>query len=206
MVRPSVEEERRAQLLVSTCRVIADRGIAQLRIVDVARDAGLSTGIVHYYFTSKRELIKAAFAANFADSLERRTGVLNAAISPSDKLRALIESYLPEGEPTLRAWQVWLHLWADALQDSDLQTLNDQAYGRWHHVVATVIADGQRADEFHAGDPLVLADMIVAALDGLSIQALVGSTTMTLDRMRLVCAHLVAMLVYPPARPAAIHR
>ena len=195
MPRPSVEEERRTQILDSACQVIAQRGITELRVADVARVAGLSPAIIHYYFDSKRELIKAAFAANFADSLERRSGVLNSSASPLVKLRSLIDSYVPEGEPTVRAWHVWIELWAGALQDSDLQDLNEQAYGEWRRIVAQIIGEGQTNGEFLTGDPERLADVVVAALDGLSIQSLAGQ--MPVERVRAVCSEMVDRLLLP---------
>ncbi|MDP5182016.1 TetR/AcrR family transcriptional regulator [Blastococcus sp. BMG 814] len=195
MARPSVEEERKAQILASACRVIAERGITEMRVADVARDAGLSAGIIHYYFDNKRELIKAAFAANFSDSLKRRSGVLEGAGTAREKLRSLIDSYLPEGDATVRAWHVWVELWADALQDTDLQKLNELAYGEWRRIVGDIVAEGQRAGDFTDGDPLVLADVVVATLDGISIQGLLGSSGMSMDHMRLVCSELVDRLL-----------
>ena len=195
MPRPSVEEERRAQILDSACQVIAQRGITELRVADVAKVAGLSPAIIHYYFDSKRELIKAAFAANFADSLERRSGVLNSTASPRVKLRSLIDSYVPEGEPTIRAWHVWIELWAGSLQDADLQDLNQQAYGEWRMIVAQIIDEGQTNGQFRAGDSECLADVVVAALDGLSIQSLAGQ--MPVERVRAVCSDMVDRLLLP---------
>ena len=43
MPRPSVEAERKAQILASTCKVIASEGFRHLRVSDVAKDAGVSS-------------------------------------------------------------------------------------------------------------------------------------------------------------------
>ena len=42
MARPSVQDERRAQIMAATRRVIVDRGVTMLRVADVAREAGVS--------------------------------------------------------------------------------------------------------------------------------------------------------------------
>ena len=59
--RPSVEAQRREGVLVATCAVISEVGFRHVRIADVAEHIGTSTGIIHYYFRTKGELLEAAF-------------------------------------------------------------------------------------------------------------------------------------------------
>src|ERR1700689_5315114 len=61
MPRPHVEEERRQQILQATWHVISVSGFRSLRLSVVAKRAGGSSGMIHYYFHSKRDLLKAAF-------------------------------------------------------------------------------------------------------------------------------------------------
>ena len=42
--------DRKHTILDAACRVIAQAGAARLRVADVAREAGVSTALVHYYF------------------------------------------------------------------------------------------------------------------------------------------------------------
>ena len=76
MPRPNVEAERRDQIQRATCAVIAESGIRDLRMTDVAKQAGVSSGTVHYYFESKQALIHAAFEYNFRHSTQRRKDIL----------------------------------------------------------------------------------------------------------------------------------
>lgn len=187
MARPSVEAERKEQILRSACNVIAERGISGLRVADVARDAGVSPGIIHYYFDNKRDLMRAAFEENFQYSLERRAAIFDSDQDSPSKLRALVDAYLPEGDETVAAWHVWVELWAEGLRDEGLRDLNDRAYGEWRRIIAGVIRDGQAAGQIGAGDPVEIANMLVGMLDGLALQVLVGSHAMTVARMRKVC-------------------
>src|SRR5262245_51822736 len=125
MPRPSVEATRKRQILTATCEVVAERGCRDLRIVDVARKAGLSNGSVHYYFDSKEELLRAAFAFNFRASLERRQWINQSDLPPVERLRMLVESYIPAQPESVQAWRVWVELWVSALGDPTLQRLND---------------------------------------------------------------------------------
>jgi AcrR family transcriptional regulator len=191
VARPSVEVERREQILRSACRVLAARGVVGLRIADVARGAGVSPGIVHYYFDTKLDLVRAAFEDNFARSLERRSSILDTDGGSVAVLYAVIESYLPVDDETVEAWRVWIELWAAALQDEALHEVHDQTYGRWRTIVADIIADGQARGELADGDTTTYANMLVSMLDGLAVQVLLGSSAVGVDTMRDLCRRFV---------------
>ena len=55
-MRPSVEPERREQLIEAAARVIARSGYDAATVRDVAREAGVSTGVIAYYFEGKDDL------------------------------------------------------------------------------------------------------------------------------------------------------
>ncbi|MCI0688438.1 MAG: TetR family transcriptional regulator [Sporichthyaceae bacterium] len=199
MPRPSVEAQRRAQILQATCEVIAERGFRAVRVADVADRAGTSTGTVHYYFDTKRELIHAAFEHNFAESLQRRSAILASAADPHQRLVEFVDSYLPTSQTTVTAWRVWTELWGEALHTPGLQELNDSVYGEWRRVVAGIIRDGQARNLFRTGDPVGYANALIAMIDGLAIQVLLGSKNMTVARMREVCHSYVQDLLVVPA-------
>jgi AcrR family transcriptional regulator len=194
MPRPNVEAARRQQILAAACDVVSEIGFKSLRIADVASRAGTSTGTVHYYFDTKTELMRAAFEWNFTRSLDRRRHLLQEQDDPRQRLRAFVESYLPSDRETVRAWHVWAELWVEALHDTDLQELNEQVYGEWRRLVAGIIRDGQDAGLFRDDDPVVVANALIAMIDGLALQVLLGSKSMTLDRMRAVCEQMLQTL------------
>ncbi len=89
MSRPSVEALRREQILKSTCKVVATRGVAALRISDVAKEVGFSTGTIHYYFDDKETLLRAAFEYNVRHSIDRRKELLASSKDPARTAHAL---------------------------------------------------------------------------------------------------------------------
>jgi AcrR family transcriptional regulator len=195
MPRPSVEAERRPQILSAACSVIASVGIPALRLSDVAKEAGVSSGTVHYYFETKRDVITAAFEFNLADSLARRQELLHSGKDGLAILNDLVESYLPNDDLSVRAWKVWLALWAEGSRDPVLQEINDRLYGQWRDVVTSVIAAAQREDLARAGDPADLANMLIGMLDGLAVQVLLESPRMTLATMRATCKAFIGDVI-----------
>ena len=53
-------DERREAILAAACRAILRRGFHATRIADIAREAGTSTGTVHYHFETKDDVLTAA--------------------------------------------------------------------------------------------------------------------------------------------------
>ncbi|ANW65808.1 TetR family transcriptional regulator [Mycobacterium sp. djl-10] len=195
MPRPSVEAERRPQILAAACEVIATAGIPALRLSDVARAAGVSSGTVHYYFETKKEVITAAFEFNLTDSLARRQELLTSGKDSLAILHDLVESYLPNDELSVRAWKVWLALWAEGSRDAVLQEINDRLYGQWRDVVASVIADAQAAGTARPGDASVQANMLIGMLDGLAVQVVLESPNMSLALMRTTCKTFISEVI-----------
>src|SRR5437763_8963293 len=66
-----VAPRRRAQIVRATIRCLARAGYSGLTMKTVAREAGVSKGILHYYFADKRAILVAALDAVRAD-LDRR--------------------------------------------------------------------------------------------------------------------------------------
>ncbi len=195
MSRPSVEAERREQILAATREVVAEKGFRAMRVADVAKRSGASTGTVHYYFETKRDLMQAAFEWNFHASQARRNPLIDSETDPRDRLRAFLDSYLPVDEVVIESWHMWIELWTAALHDPQLRELNETVYGEWRRTVAGIIREGQDSGFFVAGDPVLLANGLVSMVDGLALQVLLGSRNMTLDEMRQVCAQSVELIL-----------
>src|SRR2546428_12232005 len=86
---------RREQIVRATIRCLAREGYSGLTMKKVARLAGVSPGILHYYFTDKRALLVAALETVTAD-LDRRGGGAPARGGPGPpaRLRALVPACL----------------------------------------------------------------------------------------------------------------
>ena len=195
MARPSVEAERREQILAATREVVAEKGFRALRVSDVAKRSGASSGTVHYYFETKHDLMHAAFEWNFHASQARRNPLVESVADPRDRLRAFLNSYLPVDEVVIESWYMWIELWTAALHDPELRELNETVYGEWRHTVAGIIREGQDRGFFVEGDPVLLANGLVSMVDGLALQVLLGSRNMTLDAMREVCSQSVELIL-----------
>src|SRR5881396_3529951 len=72
---------RREQIVRATIRCLARDGYAGLTMKKVARTAGVSQGILHYYFADKRAILVAALEMVMAD-LDRRVAAARGSRGP----------------------------------------------------------------------------------------------------------------------------
>ncbi|MGA4838509.1 TetR/AcrR family transcriptional regulator [Streptomyces sp. G45] len=166
-VRLSVAE-RRAELLAATVEQIEARGVAAVRIADVAAALGVSNALVLYHFSTKDELVAAAFAHAAESDLARLDGLLARRTSALRRLRAAVRWYAPTGQA--KGWRLWIEGWAAAVREPALRSVTRDLDQRWKAALAEVIAEGVAAGEFRCADPMGAALRLTALLDGLAVQ------------------------------------
>ncbi|MEO8329988.1 MAG: TetR family transcriptional regulator C-terminal domain-containing protein, partial [Candidatus Nanopelagicales bacterium] len=162
--------------------VIAEQGLANLRISDVADRAGMTVGHVTYYFPSKNELLVRAirhseleFQANVHAQLARRH-------DPWARLRALIAAASATG-PKDPGWMLWFEVWANAVSDPALAAIQQELAGWWQATLAEVVADGIADGVFHTDDPTRAVAVISGLTDGLSVRLALSDGDFTRKRM-----------------------
>ncbi|MFD0054393.1 TetR/AcrR family transcriptional regulator [Streptomyces sp. NPDC127168] len=180
-VRLSVAE-RREELLRAAVEQISARGVAALRIADVASALGVSNALVLYHFSTKEKLVAAAFARAAEDDLTHLHGLLGRRTSALRRLRAAVRWYAPTGQA--KGWRLWIEGWAAALREPALRDVTRDLDRRWKAAIAEVIAEGVAAGEFPCPDPEGAALRLTALLDGLAVQLTSYAGTVSRARAR----------------------
>jgi AcrR family transcriptional regulator len=167
--------EREEAILGAACRVIAQSGAAGLRMSEVAREAGVSSALLHYYFATRRELLGRAFA--FADARvdAHVLALVGSEGSARDRLETLLVSYLSAEAVVTEDWVVWSELWRSARFDATLRELLHEADGEWVGQVAALLRDGI-ADSSIDGSIEIddTAIRLISLVDGLGTRVLAG--------------------------------
>ncbi|HUN35922.1 MAG TPA: TetR/AcrR family transcriptional regulator [Trebonia sp.] len=177
-------ERRRAQIVAVTADLIARRGIHNVRVADIARQCGTSTGTIHYHFPSKVETLRAALGY-YADRLyERLDREFAEATDSTDKLRRLVDVQLPSTGDDVAEWSIWIQSWTEAMLHPELRAEQGRVYARWRDTVVEVVRGCQREGHGPGADAQALASRFTALVDGLAIQVLSGTGDMTAARMR----------------------
>ena len=178
---------RQAGIVAATCRVIARKGIDATRIADIAREAGTSTGTVHYHFETKEDVLVAALEwanerpyGELEDSLEH-------AADARARLRALLDAAVPvPGEPH-DDFLLWIEtaVAASRLPAGRLGPPSETVGRRWRSYFVSVVGEGVESGAFRPVAPVEeVVERLIALADGLAFKSTVGQPWMPAERAR----------------------
>jgi len=168
--------DRRTQILEAACRVIARRGADGLRMGAVAREAGVSSALIHYYFATRSDLLVHAF--EHAEDKTDRAALeeIQRIERPLPRLERLLLLYAG-ADPLFREdWILWVEMWRSAIYDEALRGSVQRSSEYWVNQIAEVIADAQEAGEI--GPDVVPDDSalrLAAVVDGLGLSIIIES-------------------------------
>lgn len=114
MARKDIKDFRRQQLIEATFDSIAKLGFAETTLADVAKQAGLSQGIVNFYFKSKQDLLTATLRHMVEDYYQRSAAaVRRAGPSPAARLDAMVAADFDPVIASRKNVTVWYAFWGE---------------------------------------------------------------------------------------------
>jgi AcrR family transcriptional regulator len=185
-------DQRRLEILDAAWAVVLERGLANTRIADVAESLGVSTGLIHYHFASKDELLAATLRHAAESDIRRLEKSVAASADPIARFDRVLREYLPSprGDQT---WLLWIDTWAAGLRNPVLREISEELDEAWVRVLEGVIIAGVDAGAFVCPDPRASAWRIASLLDGLGLQVVLHNDTMhrrqMLEHARTASAH-----------------
>ncbi|WP_042390856.1 TetR/AcrR family transcriptional regulator [Streptacidiphilus melanogenes] len=191
MARPKNQEARRGALIDAAGRAIADRGMAGLRIKDIAAEAGVSAGSVLYYYPELDDLVLAVHQDAVESYLAERQRHVDEAEEPVARMSAALASGLPSGpDDAMHRLLFELHSLAD--RSAAHATLMASLFAREVALYSTLLQVGAAAGAFTlaavpAGD---LARNLVAIEDGYGLHIIARNPAVDRDTaLALLTAH-----------------
>jgi AcrR family transcriptional regulator len=204
-VRPKAMKDRHQEILDAAAKVITERGLAETRISDVAEAAGVSPGLILYYFESKDRLLAEALTFANDDSFVRTSREIRRLPTAKEQLRRLIDlsvpGYLPE-YGKLDEWALWIEVWVRSLRDPQMAKDREVLDQRWRQSIADIIRAGQSSGEFPPGDADEAALRLGSLIDGLAIQVIMNDSQVPPERMHRACMEVAAREIGFAVEPA----
>ena len=194
--RQKPSKDRHQEILNAAAKVITDRGLAETRISDIAKRAGVSPGLILYYFESKDRLLSDALSYTndrfYLETSRELRRIPEARAQLERFIELSVPGLLPEFE-RLEEWALWIEIWVRALRDPDMAKDREVLDKRWRAQIADIVRSGQQSGEFPVDDPAEdLALRLGAMIDGLAVQVLMHDADVTPQRMRDVCLEVAA--------------
>lgn len=194
LAEPAIGDDRRTAILLAVGRVIVRDGVDGLRMAAVAREAGVSSALLHYYFATREELIRQAFDLldrRAADVAERKLAIIADSVQ---RVRVQLARQLSDDPDVHANWVLWTELQRLALFHEDLRATVVERSLRWVGVIAELIGETQATGRVDpAIDAADAALRLTSLVDGLGAHLLIGSVPRA-EALRALDRELEAVL------------
>ena len=189
--RKGTRHARRLQL-INRRSIAGSPRHAETTLADVAKGAGLSRGIVNFYFESKEKLLVATlqhmaeeYAAHWRSALAKASG------DPADQLLALVRADFDPAICNRRKLAAWCAFWGEARSRPTYQAhcgSRDEAYQLLLERMCRDLADSGN----YSLDPHSVAVALDALLEGLWLRLMMGSAKLSRDAARKAAISFLA--------------
>jgi AcrR family transcriptional regulator len=166
---------RRAQLTAAAYKVVAQKGYNDFTIKDIAEEAGLSTGLVHYYFKNKEDLLFKLLKemnANLRDNLKK---ALTELTEPKDRLMAFCDEAFDLVDKEKAYFYVLIDFWAQMNHDNRIRQANVKLFQSYRDEISSIIEEGIAKGVFAAMDVKFTSVIIISLIQGTIIQYVIDN-------------------------------
>ena len=188
---------RKQQLIKATIKTVAKKGFADTTLADVAKEAGLSQGIINLHFQSKDRLFSETLRSlsdEYGQAWER--ALKKASADPIEKLRAMVNLDFSAPVCERNKLAVWFAFWGEAKsRPTYLKVCKDhdaQYTSVLEHIAGEIIREG--GYEASEGD---VAETLSAMTDGFWLSLLLTPRSLTRESAKALCFNYLAN-VFPP--------
>ncbi len=164
--RPDVSEERKSQIVDSAIEVFTRKGFASTRMDDVAKGAGLSKGLLYWYFKSKEEIIIAIADLLFGDEFRKMQNLPSECPTVQACLESFLEIFLKDLQGMLNFAPVIYEFYALAFRNKTVRSVMKEYLHRFVAVMEPIVQKGMDDGEFAPGDARQIAITIGSTLEG----------------------------------------
>jgi TetR/AcrR family transcriptional repressor of bet genes len=213
MPKVGMEPIRRTQVIRAVIESVAEKGLEALTMDAVAKRAGVSKGVVNYYFAGKRDLLLQSFNAFLESYNQQIVDLIQPDMGAMEMMGIVIDVCFPDGDVALPLWKhdpkieakaqpegkpdptysidqlgkVFVHFLTKTILDRDFQAVYRKVYNTYLEGMKTIIQHGLAAGEFREVDPDEAAYGIMALIEGMVMYRNIGFRPLSPENDRTAC-------------------
>ncbi|WP_251037571.1 TetR/AcrR family transcriptional regulator [Paenibacillus albidus] len=168
-----IEKARRAQIVECAIETICNLGFVQASLGQIAKQAGISKGVISYHFSSKDDLIQQVVTEVYTIAASFMQPMIEAETTPKGMLKAYIESNLAFVESHRKHVVAVVEIVTNTrTKDGELRFADDSTQSILNPLIE-LLRWGEQEGEFRKFSELgirVLATTIRLAIDDFGVQ------------------------------------
>jgi TetR/AcrR family transcriptional repressor of bet genes len=147
----------------------------------VAEEAGVSTGMLNHYFANRQDLLQQALVFVSERAQARMRAAIEDVPPGRERLAALLDSSLEEGQEVSETWRVWINAYGEAVRLADLRHTIEARLTSWYELLDKALEGLVPAQ---SNGTIPWAWRLDAILNGLTLQALTSEAALDSARIR----------------------
>lgn len=166
---------RRTQLMRAAYKVVSRKGYYNFTIKDIGREAGLSTGLIHYYFKDKQDLLLTLLKEinkNLKTYLNRDLG---RSTNPEEKLGIFIDQAFDLVEKEKDYFYVLIDFWTQINHNERMRKANIKLFQSYREECLTILKEGVEKGNFRNLDINYMSTVIISLIQGTIIQYVIDN-------------------------------
>lgn len=168
------ESGRRGQIVQAAAAVLARQGYGDTSLKDVAREAGVAPGLLHYYFESKQELLLEVVVRMEREVISDWQAAVADIEDPIERIVAALDHAAERCSRQPEFFRLLFDLYNLGISSPALQA---RCAEMWNHFIDEIETEVRRVlgrlPAYSVVPPRDLAGAIAGAIDGIALSGLV---------------------------------
>jgi len=182
MPKLGMEPVRRNQIRRAAAAVITKRGFDRATLMDVAKAARVSTGMINHYYPNKLAMLMDAFAFASEGFQERTKAAIAREVTGLGKLRALIRVGLFDTSlDARRGHRMWIMAVAESIKSKAVADIIQERKKHFRVLLLDIVRDLDGCADLSPELAEALAADFDAYLTGFSMYYVLGETGLTAE-------------------------
>ena len=173
--KSDIINQRRSQLIRAAYKVVGQKGYYDFTIRDIAREAGLSTGLVHYYFKNKEGLLLNLLKEMNTNLKHYLNKALTELSDPRDKLLAFCDQAFDLLDKEKAYFYVLIYFWAQINHNNRIRQANVKLFQSYRDEIAAILKEGTAKGLFIVADVKLTSVIIISLIQGTIIQYVIDN-------------------------------
>jgi AcrR family transcriptional regulator len=162
-----IEQARRTQIVDCAVETIAELGYGNASLAQIAKRAGISKGVISYHFAGKDELMQQVLTESIALAEAKMRPRIEAGQGPLGRLRGHIEGNVAFIKAHPKHLAAMVEIINNARDEAGQPVVDLSEFAGLVPRVAQALAAAQDGGAVRRFDPLVMAQTLRSAIDGM---------------------------------------
>lgn len=182
----TAQPDRRLQVSEAAWRVIVREGLDRTSMRAIAQEMDCTTGVVTHHFRNKQALILFALH-QVSTRLQGKMATAIATLSGTERLVAMLASFLPLDQERQEILRVWVAFLGYAVGREDLMADHQQSAGQLRQAIVVELKMLQAQQLIRPDvDPETEANVLLALVNGIGLDALIQSQSLSFQQQTAV--------------------